>query len=51
MGFSGNAAVLDSGATLYAQDIFNMEAYDFTTGAVAAIASAAGASLGVQEYT
>jgi hypothetical protein len=51
LGFSGGAAVLDSGTTLYMADAFNMEAYDFTVGAVNAIASAAGASLAVQEYT
>jgi hypothetical protein len=51
LGFSGNAAVLDSGATLYPQDAFNMASYDFTVGAVAAISSAAGASLGIQEYS
>jgi hypothetical protein len=51
LGFSGGAAVLDSGATLYMADTYNMASYDFTVGQVNAIASAAGASLGIQEYT
>jgi hypothetical protein len=51
LGFSGNAAVLGDGATLYQGDVYNMGAYDFTVGAVAAISSAAGGALAVQEYT
>lgn len=49
LGF-GSAAVLDSGNTLYAQDTFRMDEYDFDLGAVNAIASAVGASLAIQEY-
>jgi hypothetical protein len=51
VGFDGAAAVLDSGVTLETGDVFVMEQYDFTTGAVAAIASAAAARLSVQEYS
>jgi len=50
LGFSGNAAILGDGATLYQGDVYNMGSYDFTVGAVAAIASSAGALLAVQEY-
>lgn len=49
LGF-GQAAVLDSGVTLYPQDLFRMDEYDFDLGAVNAIASAASASLAIQEY-
>lgn len=49
LGF-GSAAVLDSGVTLFPQDAFAMEEFDFDLGAVNAIASAASASLAVQEY-
>lgn len=44
------AAVLDSGITLYPQDIFEMNEYDFDLGVINAIASAAAASLAVQEF-
>lgn len=50
LGF-GLSAVLDSGVVLYPQDTFYMGDYDFDLGAVNAIASAASASLAVQEYT
>lgn len=44
------AAVLDSGITLYPQDTFNMNKYDFDLSSINAIASAAGASLAIQEF-
>lgn len=44
------AAVLDSGITLYPGDTFYMDAFDFTTDDIRAIASAASAKLAVQEY-
>ena len=50
LGF-GSAAVLDSGIVLYPQDCFHMNEYDFDLGQVNAIASAAAASLAIQEYT
>ena len=50
LGF-GATAVLDSGVTLYPLDTFEMADYDFDLGAVNAIASAASASLGIQEWT
>lgn len=46
----GSTAVLDSGVTLYPQDVYCMGEYDFDTGAVNAISSAASGSLAVQEY-
>lgn len=49
LGF-GSAAVLDSGITLYPQDAYCMNEYDFDTSVVNAIASAASASLAIQEY-
>jgi hypothetical protein len=51
LGFSGNAAVLDNGVTLNVNDVFNMGQYDFTLGIVTAIASAASASLQIQEFS
>jgi len=45
------AAVLDNGITLYPQDVFEMDEYDFDLGAVNAIASAAAARLSVQEFS
>lgn len=45
------AAVLDSGFTLYPQDLFEMDEYDFDVGALNAIASAASARLSVQEFS
>lgn len=50
LGF-GAAAVLDSGITLYPMGVFFMEEHDFDTGAVNAIASAAGSNLAIQEYS
>jgi hypothetical protein len=47
----GTPAVLDTGDTLYAQDVYAMSQYDFTTGDVRAIASAAGAVLAIQELS
>ena len=44
------AAVLDSGITLYPQDVFEMAEYDFDQGAINAIASAAAARLSIQEF-
>lgn len=49
LGF-GQTAVLDSGVTLYPQDAYEMGEYDFDLGAVNAIASAASASLAIQEW-
>lgn len=49
LGF-GNAAVLDSGVTLYPLDIYQMGEYDFDLGAVNAIASAAASPLAIQQY-
>jgi hypothetical protein len=50
LGF-GAAAVLDSGVTLYPAGTYWMDEYDFTTGAVNAIASGAATNLAIQEYT
>jgi hypothetical protein len=50
LGLDGAAAVLDNGITLEVGDSWLMEEYDFTTGAVAGIASAASARLSVQEF-
>ena len=48
----GTSAVLYSGITLNASGgTFEMDEFMFDTGAVHAIASAAGANLGIQEYT
>lgn len=51
LGLSGAVAVLDSGITLYPQDSFSMGEYDFSTGAVTSIASAASGRLSVQEHS
>jgi len=51
LAFDGAAAVLDSGVTLFPQDAFSLEAFDFTTGAIAAIASAAAGAVAIQEWT
>jgi hypothetical protein len=51
LAFDGAAAVLDNGVTLFPQDAFSLEAFDFTNGAIAAIASAAAASVAIQEWT
>lgn len=50
LGLDGNAAVLNSGITLYPGDAWNMDSYDFTVGAIAAIASAAGSVISIQEF-
>jgi hypothetical protein len=50
LAFSGGTAVLDSGVTLFPQDTFSMDYLDLTTGAVAAISSAAAGALAIQEY-
>jgi hypothetical protein len=50
LGF-GSAAVLDSGVTLYPQDIFGMDEYDFDLGVVNAIASAVASNMAIQEYS
>lgn len=46
----GNAAVLNSGITLVPFGTFTMDAYDYTTAAINAIASAASSNLAVQEW-
>ena len=51
LAFDGESATLDDGVTMYPQDVYEMDAWDFTTGAVAAIASAAGGRLSIQEWT
>jgi len=50
LGFESDA-VLDSGVTLYPGGTFNMSEFDFTIGAVNAIASIAASNLSIQEYT
>lgn len=50
LGFSGNAAVLNSGVTLQAGGTFSMGEYDFTTGQVNAIASVVASNLSIQEF-
>jgi len=50
LGKGGNAAVLDSGITLYPRDVFCMNEYDFDTGVINAIASLATSNLAIQEY-
>jgi hypothetical protein len=49
LGF-GVAAVSGSGVVLYPGGVFFMDEYMYTTAAVNAIATAAGANLGVQEW-
>ena len=51
LGLAGAAAVLDSGITIMASGSYNMGEYDFNTGAIAAIASAAASNLSVQEFS
>lgn len=52
LGLGSNAAVLNSGATLTTLgSVFQMSEYDFTTGAVNAIASAGSSVISIQEYT
>jgi hypothetical protein len=46
----GEAAVLDSGITLYPQQTFWMDESSFTTAEVRAIASAASSNLSIQEF-
>lgn len=48
---AGGAAVLDSGRTLWPGDIFEMDPWSFTTAQINGIASAASATLGIQEMT
>jgi hypothetical protein len=50
LGFSGNAAVLNSGITLYPGWIWIMDEFNFTTNAIAAIASGASSNLAIQEF-
>lgn len=51
LGFSGNAAVLRSGVTLYPGDSYGMEPLDSAlTGAVSAIASVASSNLAIQRW-
>lgn len=45
------AAVLDSGYTLYPQDVFEMAEYDFDLGLINAISSAIAGSLAIQEWS
>ena len=47
----GAAAVLNSGITLQPGAIWTMNEYTFSTGAINAIASAAGSNLSIQEWT
>lgn len=49
LGF-GAAAVLNSGVTLYPSGVFCMGEYDFDTGDINAIASAAASNLAIQEF-
>lgn len=52
LGFGSNSAVLDSGATLTTLgSVFQMSEYDYTIGAVNAIASATGSVISIQEYS
>ena len=50
LGFSGAAAVLESGITLDPGDVFVMDARNISTGQVNGIASSAASSLTIQEY-
>ena len=50
LGF-GATAVLNSGITLLPGGTFDMGTFDFTTGAVNAIASAASSNMSIQQYT
>lgn len=51
LGLNNAAAVLDSGITLYPQDVFQMDEYCFDLGQVNAISSAASGALAIQELT
>ena len=48
--FGSNAAVLNSGITLYPGGVWYMDEYTFTTAAVNAIAGAAGSLVSIQEF-
>jgi hypothetical protein len=48
---ANGSAVLDSGRTLWPGDIFEMDPWSFTTAQINGIASAAGATIGIQEMT
>ncbi len=51
LGFSGNAAVLDSGETLTQYgSVYYMTDFDYSTGDVYAIASGVGTVVSIQEY-
>jgi len=47
----GTAAILDRGITLKPNGVWEMDEYTFTLGAINAIASGAGSTLGIQEFT
>lgn len=51
LGLDGNAAVLNKGITLGANGAWTMGEYDFTTGAVTAIADTGGSTLAIQEFS
>lgn len=50
IGLDGNAAVLNSGITLYPGGSWTMDAFTFTNGAISAIASAASSIIAIQEF-
>lgn len=47
----GATAVLNSGISLYPGGTYQMSEFDFTTGAVNAVASAASSTVSIQEFT
>ena len=47
----GATAVLNSGITLYPGGVWVMDEFNFTTGAINAIASAGSSNLAIQEFT
>jgi len=51
LGMAGATAVLNSGPTLLPGGVYSMGEFDFSTGAVNAIASAASSNLAIQEFT
>lgn len=52
LGLGANSAVLNSGITLTTYgSVYEMSEYDYVTGAVNAIASAAGSVISIQEFT
>jgi len=51
LALAGGTAVLDAGMVLWPQTWWWMDRYSFTTGAVWAIASAAGGALAIQEFS